>query len=95
MAERLSHKESSESYLWGAATLLRGLIDAGDYKQYIIPTALLQATPREVRKGDYDRSASNCHLKDEGLRHRNPPTTASPFPRVPRWKDVARRLASA
>ncbi|MDP8234062.1 MAG: class I SAM-dependent DNA methyltransferase [Candidatus Saelkia tenebricola] len=24
-------------YLWGAATLLRGLIDAGDYKQYIFP----------------------------------------------------------
>jgi len=26
-----------ESYLWGAATLLRGHIDAGDYKQYIFP----------------------------------------------------------
>lgn len=26
-----------ESYLWGVATLLRGLIDAGDYKQYIFP----------------------------------------------------------
>ena len=26
-----------ESHLWGAATLLRGLIDAGDYKQYIFP----------------------------------------------------------
>lgn len=26
-----------ESYLWGAATLLRGVIDAGDYKQYIFP----------------------------------------------------------
>lgn len=26
-----------ESYLWGAATILRGLIDAGDYKQFIFP----------------------------------------------------------
>jgi type I restriction enzyme M protein len=26
-----------EKYLWGAATLLRGTIDAGDYKQYIFP----------------------------------------------------------
>lgn len=26
-----------ESYLWSAATLLRGLIDAGDYKQYVFP----------------------------------------------------------
>ncbi len=26
-----------ESYLWGAATRLRGVIDAGDYKQFIFP----------------------------------------------------------
>jgi type I restriction enzyme M protein len=26
-----------ESYLWGAAKVLRGTIDAGDYKQYIFP----------------------------------------------------------
>ncbi len=26
-----------EKYLWGAATALRGTIDAGDYKQYIFP----------------------------------------------------------
>src|SRR4051812_38022944 len=26
-----------ETYLWGAAILLRGLVDASDYKQYIFP----------------------------------------------------------
>jgi type I restriction system adenine methylase HsdM len=31
-----------ESYLWGAATLLRGLIDAGDYKGYIFPLVFLK-----------------------------------------------------
>ena len=36
MTDQLSQKEL-ESYLWGAATLLRGLIDASDYKQYIFP----------------------------------------------------------
>jgi type I restriction enzyme M protein len=36
MTERLSLPEL-ESYLWGAATILRGLVDAGDYKQYIFP----------------------------------------------------------
>lgn len=36
MIERLSQQEL-ESYLWGAAKLLRGLVDAGDYKQYIFP----------------------------------------------------------
>ncbi|MDC1390182.1 type I restriction-modification system subunit M [Acidimicrobiales bacterium] len=36
MTDHLSQKEL-ESHLWGAATLLRGLIDASDYKQYIFP----------------------------------------------------------
>src|SRR5512141_537787 len=36
MTDRLTQSEL-ESYLWGAATFLRGLIDAGDYKQYIFP----------------------------------------------------------
>lgn len=36
MNEHMSQKEL-ESYLWGGATLLRGLIDASDYKQYIFP----------------------------------------------------------
>lgn len=35
-AEHLSQQDL-ESYLWGAAKLLRGLIDAGDYKQYVFP----------------------------------------------------------
>lgn len=32
----ITHAEL-ESYLWGAAVLLRGYIDAGDYKQFIFP----------------------------------------------------------
>lgn len=37
--KKKSHISQSEleSYLWGAATLLRGYIDAGDYKQFIFP----------------------------------------------------------
>lgn len=34
--QHLSQQEL-ESHLWGAAKLLRGLIDAGDYKQYVSP----------------------------------------------------------
>lgn len=30
-------QQALESYLWGAANLLCGLIDAGDYKQYVFP----------------------------------------------------------
>ncbi|MYA60514.1 MAG: SAM-dependent DNA methyltransferase [Chloroflexi bacterium] len=36
MSGQLSQR-ALESYLWGAATLLRGLVDASDYKQYIFP----------------------------------------------------------
>ena len=36
MTDRLSQSEL-ETYLWGAATILRGLVDAGDYKQIIFP----------------------------------------------------------
>ena len=36
MSEHLTQREL-ESHLWGAATLLRGLVDASDYKQYIFP----------------------------------------------------------
>lgn len=33
---RLTQQEL-ETHLWGAATLLRGLVDASDYKQYVFP----------------------------------------------------------
>lgn len=36
VSEHVSQQEL-ESYLWGAATLLRGLVDAGDYKQFVFP----------------------------------------------------------
>lgn len=36
MTTQISQQEL-ESHLWGAATLLRGTIDAGDYKQFIFP----------------------------------------------------------
>ena len=36
MTHRLT-QQALESYLWGAAVILRGLVDAGDYKQFIFP----------------------------------------------------------
>lgn len=41
MSKRITQREL-ESYLWGAAVLLRGLIDAGDYKQFIFPLVFLK-----------------------------------------------------
>ena len=34
MSARMTQQEL-ESYLWGAAVILRGLVDAGDYKQFV------------------------------------------------------------
>jgi type I restriction-modification system DNA methylase subunit len=40
MTARISQRDL-ENYLWGAAVVLRGLIDAGDYKQYIFGSSTL------------------------------------------------------
>ena len=41
MTTQITQREL-ENYLWGAAVVLRGLIDAGDYKQYIFPLVFLK-----------------------------------------------------
>lgn len=42
MSDNRMNQAELESYLWGAAVLLRGLIDAGDYKGYIFPLVFLK-----------------------------------------------------
>ncbi len=44
-----------ESYLWGAATILRGLVDAGDYKQFIFPLVFFKRLS-DVWDEDYARA---------------------------------------
>ena len=66
MSGRLTQQQL-ESYLWGAATLLRGVIDAGDYKQFIFPLMFLKrlsdvydeefAQALEESQGDADFAA--------------------------------------
>jgi type I restriction enzyme M protein len=52
-----------ESYLWGAATLLRGLIDASDYKQYIFPLLFFKRLS-DVWDEDYKQALNETD--DEG-----------------------------
>lgn len=54
MSERLSQQQL-ESYLWGAATILRGLVDAGDYKQFIFPLVFYKRLS-DVWDEDYARA---------------------------------------
>lgn len=62
MTKNLSQKEL-ESYLWGAATLLRGLIDASDYKQYIFPLLFFKRLS-DVWDEDYREAFDDS--QDEG-----------------------------
>ena len=50
-ARQISQQEL-ETHLWGAAKLLRGLIDAGDYKQYVFPLLFFKRLS-DVWDGDY------------------------------------------
>ena len=51
-------QQQLESYLWGAATILRGLVDAGDYKQYIFPLVFFVAAKWISRRG---HGSTECH----------------------------------
>lgn len=54
MNDTLTQQEL-ESYLWGAATILRGLVDAGDYKQFIFPLVFYKRLS-DVWDEDYARA---------------------------------------
>ena len=62
MTSHLSQREL-ESYLWGAATLLRGLVDASDYKQYIFPLMFFKRLS-DVWEEDYQDALDDTG--DEG-----------------------------
>lgn len=62
MSDRLSQKEL-ESYLWGAATLLRGLVDASDYKQYIFPLLFFKRLS-DVWDEDFSKALAETQDKD-------------------------------
>lgn len=54
-------QQDLEKYLWGAATTLRGTIDAGDYKQYIFPLMFFK------RISDvYDEEFENALAESDG-----------------------------
>ncbi len=58
-SKRISQQEL-ETYLWGAAVLLRGLIDAGDYKQFIFPL-LFYKRVSDVWEGEYQAALADSN----------------------------------
>ena len=81
--KRITQREL-ESYLWGAAVLLRGLIDAGDYKQFIFPLVFLK---RLSDVYDEEHAAALDDLRRRGARR---PAGEPPL-RYPRRRALGRR----
>jgi type I restriction enzyme M protein len=75
-----------ETYLWGAATLLRGLIDAGDYKQYIFPLLFFK---RISDVYDEERAAALDIYGDEELAAK-PENHRFQIPLGAHWGDIRR-----
>jgi len=73
-----------ENYLWGAAVILRGLIDAGDYKQYIFPLVFLK---RISDVYDEEHAAALDTYGDEDLADL-PENHRFAIPNGCHWRDV-------
>ena len=83
-SRRIAQREL-ESYLWGAATLLRGLIDAGDYKGYIFPLVFLKRIS-DVWDEEHSR-ALELYGGDVGLADL-PENHRFAIPRGAHWDDI-------
>lgn len=59
MTTRISQPQL-ETYLWGAATLLRGTIDAGEYKSFIFPLLFLKRLS-DVFDEEYEAALEESH----------------------------------
>lgn len=83
MSNRITQNEL-ESYLWGAAVVLRGLIDAGDYKQFIFPLVFLK---RLSDVYDEERAAAFAIYSDEDLADL-PENHRFAIPGGAHWEDI-------
>ena len=83
MTDRLTQPEL-ESYLWGAAIILRGLVDAGDYKQYIFPL-LFYKRLSDVWDADYAEAFAETEDKDYAEQMANERFV---IPAKAHWNDV-------
>ena len=83
MSTVLSQQEL-ESFLWGAATRLRGLIDASDYKQYIFPLLFFKRLS-DVWDEDYQGAFEETGDEDYALATAN---DRFEIPQGAHWNDV-------
>lgn len=73
-----------ESYLWGAAVILRGLVDAGDYKQFVFPM-LFYKRLSDVWDEDYELALADSNDPGYALATANDRFV---IPEGAHWNDV-------
>ena len=83
MTDRIS-KHELESYLWDAADLLRGLIDASDFKQYIFPLLFFKRLS-DVWDDDYKEAYLETKDKSYSIATANDRFT---IPKGAHWEDI-------
>ena len=98
MSTRMTQQEL-ESYLWGAAVILRGLVDAGDYKQFVFPLIFFK---RLSDVWDEDYATALAESKDDRAYATATANDRFVIPDGAHWndvrataKDVGRKLQSA
>lgn len=96
---RVLTQQELQAYLWGAATILRGLVDAGDYKQFIFPLVFYKRLS-DVWDEDYARAsetyegASELAKAEANERFQIPPGAHWAQVRT-QAKDIGRAIQSA
>lgn len=84
MSARMTQQEL-ESYLWGAAVILRGLVDAGDYKQFVFPLIFFK---RLWDVWDEDHAAALAESKGDAAYATSIANDRFVIPAGAHWKDV-------
>ena len=77
-------KQALESYLWGAAVILRGLVEAGDYKQFVFPLLFFKRLS-DVWDEEYADALEDTEDKGYALATANDRFI---IPEGAHWKDV-------
>lgn len=84
MSRHMTQQEL-ESYLWGAAVILRGLVDAGDYKQFVFPLIFFK---RLSDVWDEDHAAALAESKGDAAYAIATANDRFVIPDGAHWKDV-------
>ena len=81
-------KKQLEDYLWGAANILRGMIDAADFKQYIFPLLFFKRIS-DVRDEEYQTALkeSGNDLDYAGFRENH----RFQIPKGCHWEDIRKK----